>query len=66
MPHPIKARMTRLVRLAAAACACLCLPGCYFDEHLWRVSNKTAVFAAIAAACVVIVVASKRFCERAL
>ena len=64
MPHSIRANMTRLFQIAGAACASLCLPGCDWEERLWRVTNKTALFAAVAAACVVVVVASKRFGRR--
>jgi hypothetical protein len=41
--------------------ACLALPGCVpIDRLKWRLSNKAALFAAIAAVCVTVAVANER------
>ena len=56
MSRPCGTNVTRLGRIALVACVLLCLPGCF----QWRLSVKASMLAALAAACIVIIVAARR------
>jgi hypothetical protein len=60
---PVPGYPLRVLLIFVAACALSLLPGCEdrrSEGLFWRLSNKTALFAAIAAVCVVVIARRRR------